>query len=47
MSRFRPGRRKGDDNSPGEGYDGDAYEGDPYEGEPYPAEPDRGTYPSQ
>ena len=47
MSRFRPGPRKGHDNSPGEGYDGDAYEGDPYEGEPYPAEPNRGTYPAQ
>src|SRR5271165_1317409 len=45
MSRFRPGRRKGDDYSPGESHDGDAYEGDPYDGEPYPAEPDRGAYP--
>ena len=47
MSRFRPGRRKWDDNSLGEGYDGDAHEGDPYEGEPFPSEPNRGTYSSQ
>ena len=55
MSRFRPGRRKGDDHSPGEDYDGNAYEGDPYDREPcdpepydrepYDREPDRGAYP--
>src|SRR5258708_6603602 len=45
MSRFRRGRRGGNEDSPGDGYDGDAYDEDRYEGEPYRGEPARGGYP--